>query len=495
MSVEPHQESLNGLTHGPVQKNMYSYMLEHLIKKMLADEKVSIKKNDKGETILCFTAETYNLTKVLKFANLSHVFFEADDFERYDKFVSAKTRIYNPHFRRGDNPSEPPDDPQFSHLHNAEKKAINLYTQGCTQTFGVFGKINQILRGTSRINKLDELREILFASVFCASGVSKIPTKPLHYKKAYRYEWKFDSKVHEERIQLATEKGLCMLNGFFSCSRSSAEIHHDGPVKWEVSNLRGSDIGALSYFPEEKEHLIPPTLVQITSHQIVGQRHIFQAKCLWNCALQASDGTICDDLNEDINTVITDIKTYLSKEINKLRGSNHIDCIVAVYGYTECLEKLNRQENASLSPSQLLKEKQNMISKTIEFIEASSSIYDFSARIFDIPIFGRILKILDAYIRDKNIKRLKDNICLNVINTTLDLEINYINPIKKSVSTETKNSALAVKQTKEEGSGINAPEVPILSGPRDEHAKSAQEKSAAEVEERKTATTRVIRFN
>ncbi len=154
----------------------------------------------------------------------------------------------------------------------AEMQAINIFTGA------EYAKINGLMRDDRskfnyRIVSLAIIRSTLLHSVFCASGLTKLPET--HYTQSYRGASLGTEQELQERIKAAAEQGVINLDGFVSTSVSEESSFTAKAIHFVFKNLRGAYIAPISQNAHEEEFLIPQTQVQILDFNMLQGHPVF----------------------------------------------------------------------------------------------------------------------------------------------------------------------------------------------------------------------------
>lgn len=251
------------ITQGPLPKSIYTVQLEKLTRDLLKtdDFKVNLENDDYIFTFK--NGNEYNWTEIRNYANFQHVTLTEQDFDLFKDFVKVCNRLYRPdleYFKKeeykralyGEYYQQNKELPTPS-INFQEMQAINVYTGG------FYTEINALLRGTfSDIDsKLKTTRAALITSVFCASGLQKIPETSII--ETYRGAKYGSTNEQIERVTAAAQGGTVRLEGFVSSSIDAIESDFQiKPVFYHFKNIRGMYVAPISKLPKEREFLIPP---------------------------------------------------------------------------------------------------------------------------------------------------------------------------------------------------------------------------------------------
>lgn len=250
------------LVRGPLPKNKYTLELERLIKDFLKNPNSKIKKSKKDNHYYINvqdergTVNKYDITTLLKYANLQHLSFTNEDLFRYEFYVRDKRRneidlAELSEIRKEDRQGNLKD------LSYPEMIAINLYSSE------MYGTINDVLRGeldsAANINT-DSIIEMLVHGSIASFGASKIPNTAIDV--VYRTEdlnRQFSKERHIERLKAIEKGGGTVYEPAFT-STSAEKLAWDPKQVLITINggLFGKDIRLLSQNPDEREYLIPP---------------------------------------------------------------------------------------------------------------------------------------------------------------------------------------------------------------------------------------------
>ena len=286
------------LESGPLNKNLSTYKYEELMRNMLSGKEFEAK-SENGQVIITFGKDNdkteYNLTEILKYANLNHVSLSDADTKAYLELISSDNVKFGPHRPNVENPQVPlavkgqeniknldaefiAKDPSLNNLNQAERMAINIYSTG------FYKNANAMLRG-GNVNVQDkaQLKELICTTAVAISGLNKIDSEiPVN---TFRGEKNLPQAVLKSRIEAAEKGGVTIETGFISSSDQKPDAAfafkdnvNDVNIGIEFHDLKGKNIKPLSAFPNEREFLIPPTQVQWQHHATVKGGHLFSAR-------------------------------------------------------------------------------------------------------------------------------------------------------------------------------------------------------------------------
>ncbi len=267
--------SHHGLMMGPLIKSKATENLFELFEHIMQGHEIHVDtgydpKSDSLNYIVNVERENkieqFNLTYLLKYANLNHIEIPNEYHEHYIKnYVNKFCFIANSIFRSfpsDDYFNERDSENSFSSLTYAEKLAINIYTGNA------YISMNALLRG--KMIKDDQL--VVPALVHCImaiSGLNKV--RDTKIEGAFRVEKStlFPKEILEQRktkAKLEKTKSLTMESGFISTSvvplDEKLTISEAGDIFTFFYNISGKHIAPLVQFPHyESEYLIPPTQI------------------------------------------------------------------------------------------------------------------------------------------------------------------------------------------------------------------------------------------
>ncbi|MBS0285734.1 MAG: hypothetical protein JSR17_00035 [Proteobacteria bacterium] len=311
-SVDRRAEEI-ALPYGPLPHNESTELLEKIVTTILSEpDKVIIKRKPKDiPTHIEVTLDgvKYNLTQMLKEADLRTIDIEEATKEHYVNFVkkkakhggSAQKAIFEDDDQLNlmglagkDEVTNPTEEQirkldtkhDFDDLHYAELMALNIYTQG------YYSVLNGILRG--RLNPFEadvdtasydsQMKEALCHIALANSGLNKVPEVPLPAgTRAFRYDDKnLPKTVLDQRKESADRvpgKPLVVReSGFVSTSLEKPSEDFDAEYRTVFTNVTGRNVGAISFYPGERELLMPPTDIVYVAHFKKHHKHYFLAK-------------------------------------------------------------------------------------------------------------------------------------------------------------------------------------------------------------------------
>lgn len=306
------REEINALAVGAPPKNAYTYQYEKLVKRMIRGENFKLKQNEKtGEYFVSMRGKRYNLTEILKYANLTQIELSKKDGERYLTMLATLPMIFKPApdlkmrgaseytdgkakiFKNNSlnmeqknkkgfelldkvllnsvedvNKDKPEDQKDYglAQISPAQRLAINIYTTGFFDFSNPLlrGDINRAVNGalkpfTEKNGQEATLRELLCTTAFVVNGITFMPGTP--YKSlTFRGDDELYEPVLEERLDAAQKQKVISLNSIVSTSKEDPSIKFAfrGDSKLKVGGIYevfGRDISAISSFMQEKEVL------------------------------------------------------------------------------------------------------------------------------------------------------------------------------------------------------------------------------------------------
>jgi hypothetical protein len=281
------------LVEGPLPKSLETYQLEELARKMMKDGDFKIKNID-GDDHFVFTDGTqFNWTKIRANADLQHIDLDESDFASYKTFMhsgniatttlqASQEAVYRAELYKG---QKIPDSP----ITFGEMVAINVYTGG------FYKQMNGLMRDDPRSFDYRNAsnattRSALVHSVLSASGLRKVPVNSI--KTSYRgSNWGSDEE-QQQRVEAAAKHGVVELGGFVS---SGIIQGFSKVVAYTFNNLRGAYIASISQVPSEREFLIPPTQLQISSYKHNGGIHSFTGSLVSELGIKMKQGPTPED--------------------------------------------------------------------------------------------------------------------------------------------------------------------------------------------------------
>lgn len=307
--LSPQNRRKRALTAGPLQKNEATKRYEELMTDMLNDVDFEAIKINGGHILKFENGNEYNLTELLKNANLNHLVISPDSAEKYIKMVSSDSVVFPPCSPNPIDPTQPiaakgvqgvqdldaqflQNDPDLNTLSQAERMAVNIYSTG------FYDHANTMLREGSFSKEKDKLKELVCGIGMSVSALNKIDKEvPAH---TFRGEKELPDSVLQKRIDAAEQGGITIESGFISTSTNKPDpkfafknAASDDNVGIVFSNLRGKNVKNLSAFPNEREFLLPPTQVKWDHYLSVKGGHIFTARPA------ATPGVILSDSQDD----------------------------------------------------------------------------------------------------------------------------------------------------------------------------------------------------
>lgn len=327
-------------------ESLFRYMLDYEVKKTPKVKTVTT--GDPLEYHVSVTLEDgtlkeYNLSELLKYADLDKIVLTSEDMKKYVKFlnmplkedrkprlpVTRKVRDENGEIRDVEavefptpedfaNNQKKHNDKTLDSLSYAEKLAINIYTTEYYST------MNGLLRG--RVDPNIDAQEALIHCILCASGLDKVPNVPIEQtdqstEGTIRVGAVFDTqelKSMAEMVDQSPGSAVTVERGFISTSSGGwgekvpkpGEVRilfteapsyepnlesapnfipeKDKPKKIH-SGLMGKQIAALSRHPNEKELLIKSPKILWKKHKEIDGVHYFHAVPVRTPTLSANE--------------------------------------------------------------------------------------------------------------------------------------------------------------------------------------------------------------
>ena len=154
-------------------------------------------------------------------------------------------------------------------LHLGELAALNIYTQG------YYKNINGLLRGMKPFQHGSptyqrDMRELILHIGVALSGVNKGKSSKL--PMTYRYDKNLPEEILKQRIKCAQSKGANIITFEDAAFVSSALVaplrDFKGRYRTVFHGLHGLNVSSISYYPKEREFLIPPSKMKYLTHQI-----------------------------------------------------------------------------------------------------------------------------------------------------------------------------------------------------------------------------------
>lgn len=286
------------LEQGALQKNNYTYALEALITRFLQKQNDPTSRSvefniDNDKLMAIMDGREYDVSEIIKHANLNHLEFTPEDFDNFMYFIHNGNPEFMPFldsaegiptmedYEKREKEGLHPDG--LKELSLAEKTAINIYTG----PFYIYS--NSLLRGN--LNNIDndskKIGEILATLAMCCSGLNKATVDvPQH---STRFEENFSEELTQKRIKAVENGGyITQEMGFFS---TAVQLNDEAAMMYGqmleegmgtgiiLSDLHGKYVGSISQKPNEAEFLIPPTQVRwLKHHQTEKGGHVFYAK-------------------------------------------------------------------------------------------------------------------------------------------------------------------------------------------------------------------------
>lgn len=260
--------SPSGLPFGPKVKSQFTYNFETIVEALLRGDPSHFTLEN-NQYFVEIGKNKFNLSEILAKADLQQLVLNKTHCTQYVKFLSNESRQTpqkpnykgkaNERFFRGNDKKG-----ALKNLHFAEMAALNIYTQN------YYEQMNAVLRGMIPFdsNKVDfqkSMKEVMLHIAMASTGLSKCPVKDI--KICYRYDGKsLPQSIVQARIDSVnsseSDLKVTVEAGFTSTSKEKPGGGMSGPYRTVFGGLVGKDIAAISYFPEEREFLIPPTQIK-----------------------------------------------------------------------------------------------------------------------------------------------------------------------------------------------------------------------------------------
>ncbi len=347
--------------------------------------------------------EKYNLSEILKFANLQHIVLQEEDRKKYLDFLDTRSRIKPAKSEQDD---AIPTEEDFANndkegflkeVSYAEKCAINIWT----------GKAYESMQYllTNRISKIsdkgDDVLDTLVHSVMACSGLNKVQGFIIHH--TFRWESAHSKATlnrNADRIS-ATEKGgdVIMESAFVSTAYKKPSHVFFTPGKTNVGifytdGIIGKNIVSVSQHPDEREFLIPPTQVVVEGR--IRETGIDYFKCrtvrtLTNLPREALALASSIKDEETFNYIVQfeHIQRYVVDLLGELRRHKYnpdfIEKIMKLNNITEALIK-----DSKTKPIDKLIHFEREIQSTIQEIERSPVLSDIKEQTKKITLLEMI---------------------------------------------------------------------------------------------------------
>lgn len=430
----PQSEPL--LEYGPLPKSKYTRDLEKLVRYGLQKLPTRVKKinNDYIVTVTVGerrnkTEETFNLSQILKFANMQHVQMNENDLKLYKEYLKAKVK--SKHLERLEKPEDVGGaggeanirkndvNGSLADVKYPEMQAIHLYAGD------YYTPMNSLLRGkfdnVKKNGKKQDFVEMLVHSAVAVSALNKIPDTTV--ETAYRFETVGQSETEQKKRKDRLEKvkqggGVTYEYGFVSTSfdkpyditQGDTFITFQGQrleetvlVKEEKidektrektfelkekkvrqeprGGLIGKDIHLLAKYSDEREFLFPPGQVMWTGYiqekvnvnGIVKTIDYFlarQVRTLTNLPKEALE--LEENINlKTLNLLVIDLYIYLesiTRFAKKLsRDPKTQNLAHAISTSVSQMDKILNEEN--INPADKLKAIEAETTKMIESLQ------------------------------------------------------------------------------------------------------------------------------
>lgn len=357
------------LTEGPLPKSIYTCQLEALTRKLLNNIPFKIMP---GTSFILFENEEhpYNLKHIFKYANLEHLRFEEQDFEGYLGYLK-KGSLKSSNLGEG---AESLRRFNYPDLHVAEMHAINIYTSS------YYRSMNALLRGQYSFSKAKSTKDVILHTVFCGSALSKVPDNKV--ERSSRGESIYDQNLLNQKVNLAKTKGVTEFSGFVSTGIGEYG-GYVGSVKYIFTNLRGKYVSPLSHYPNEREYLIPPTMIQISKYTKIGDQHIFDVSPVTDLAKLNPEKqmTTVEELRDyNAKNLLRELTLYLKRQVERINSPTFLNWLKSklfdtdivkekintFYGYLDNLTQLKEKlDNGEIDEVGLLSKLDNL-SREIE---------------------------------------------------------------------------------------------------------------------------------
>ncbi len=305
------------LPFGPIAKNESTQIFEEIVRNILNNpSNVKIKRIPKDAPThiqVKIGDQKYNLSEIIKNMDLRTVLLDEESIRKYTDFVlketvdggsvekckitdddqldlmghSGEDKVINPtenEVRMLDKKG------RFTDLHYGELMAVNIYTQG------YFSVINGLLRG--RINPfakdasdiIDDndyqksMMEALCHIAISNSGLNKTPEVAIPSDTmVFRYDdSNLPQAVLDKRIESADRVPgnplIVRESAFVSTSKKKPSDDFSAEYRTVFKDVVGRDVSDISYYPDEREFLMPPTDIVYLAHKEARGNHYFLAK-------------------------------------------------------------------------------------------------------------------------------------------------------------------------------------------------------------------------
>ncbi len=259
------------LVYGPLNKNIYTHLLELITKCMIHasgkvnsySEYTSYLDNTKPVEVNIGNIKI-DLNDIISKANLNHISINETD--------SAKLSTYSYHAYYCNAP-----------LNTAEKNAITSYTGSR------YYSINQFLHSQATGYHYN-VNDIVIDSVLIASGLNKIDPTLNSQFETYRGEHATSYEEIQHRIELVKQGGGWTEQNAFMSTSSDYYVSQNfkGNCFIIFDNVYGKNIQSLSGIPSEDEFLIAPGKILWTKYEYINGDHVFHAKVV-NPLIQGAD--------------------------------------------------------------------------------------------------------------------------------------------------------------------------------------------------------------
>jgi hypothetical protein len=309
------------LVQGPLIRSSYTSELEELFRYIINNQKVECFIKDKEYILTVYKdgmKKAFNLTLLLRHANLNHITLTPTDLEHYEhyirKFASSSSQPQKSYPSWSDNYGFPNESyfPPVGILSYPEKLALNIYTTE------FYKNMNNLLRERWEplYSSLDSwaveynLKLLKDAFVHSVVAVFALNNKPDFYQPAgdmktieekilaegpedfYRQvAFRAEStktlspEMLEERIKKALGKeadSITLEKAFVSTApkKSDSGLFQKADIHIFLVGLEGQCITPLSFYfcDNEKEFLMPPIQVSWVHYEKMGNTHYFFAK-------------------------------------------------------------------------------------------------------------------------------------------------------------------------------------------------------------------------
>jgi len=255
-------EKTNTLQYGPLPKNVYSKQLEKLIKKILHHpDQISIESDPQNDQLHIYTGEFhYNLTEILKYADLSHLEFSDDDYAEYkDQINNALAPelkiLFPPDVQNSDGDisvellKQNYPESSLSQLHPGALTAINIYTGN------MYAPINHLLRTGTISPAVNLPLQTLLTAAIAGAALAKVN----EFETVPTYRCLIPSEYATKKVAESKQGLIEQSRGFTSTSaQMPAEHFFSASYHYIYNEVRGLYVAPVSQVIGEREVLLPP---------------------------------------------------------------------------------------------------------------------------------------------------------------------------------------------------------------------------------------------